>query len=156
GLPPAVPREEPLGLLRQRRDGRELSSGARHGHGLTHGSLYQAAEGASGTDDPYRPPPRPRDHLSAMGVIIVVTMTMMTTAEKRASSMTRSLFPALAKIRPPSPRGPMPRPTDTLSILPATSPQSALPTTAATVSAADIASVPGRAKVERLTCMPIS
>src|SRR5439155_27157619 len=43
GLPPAVPREKPRGLLRQWRNGRQLSGGARRGHGMTHGSRHAQA-----------------------------------------------------------------------------------------------------------------
>ena len=55
--------------------------------------------------------------MSAGGVTIVVTITMMTTAEKMPSSTMRSPptlrpRPMLAKMRPTSPRGIMPMPTD--------------------------------------------
>jgi hypothetical protein len=45
------------------------------------------------------------------GVINVVAITIITTAEKVASSITLRLFPAPAKIRPTSPRGIIPTPT---------------------------------------------
>src|ERR1044072_2486617 len=64
---------------------------------------------------------RPSDHFSAMGVISVVMMTMITTAPKIAELITGSLTPLAfgninvapmpAKISPTSPRGIIPSPT---------------------------------------------
>ena len=55
------------------------------------------------------------DQRSATGVTKVVTITMMTIAEKTPSLTTPSPFPMLAKMRPTSPRGIIPTPMESRS-----------------------------------------
>jgi len=51
----------------------------------------------------------------------VLKMTMMMIVEKIWSGMTFKLLPVMAKIKPTSPRGTMPKPTTALLTLPAAS-----------------------------------
>jgi glycine betaine/proline transport system substrate-binding protein len=55
--------------------------------------------------------PRCMAAFSNGGAISVVTITISTIAEKRKSSITPSVLPIAANIRPTSPRGNMPNPT---------------------------------------------
>src|SRR5207302_1913353 len=105
-------------------------------------------------DSPEDSPRLPRDrlHLSSGGVAMVVTITMITTAEKTPGSTMRSppsvsVSPMPAKMSPTSPRGIIPIPTDSRSSPPnAPSEQACLPRTAASVRAAARPRISGLAK----------
>ncbi len=100
--------------------------------------------------------------MSTGGVIRVVTMTMITTAEKTSTSMTglpcrTRAAPMPAKIRPTSPRGTMPTATEIRSRPRSTTPraQIILPMIAAKERRAANPSTSTRPKVERSTLIPI-
>src|SRR5581483_8206750 len=106
---------------------------------------------------------RARVQLSAGGVAMVVTITMITTAEKTPASIIRSVpirrvVPMLAKMSPTSPRGIIPMPTDSRSRPPPKAPRAhaCLPRIAAAVSSAARPSTSARANAASSTRIPIS
>jgi hypothetical protein len=99
--------------------------------------------------------PREKDPFRPGGA--VVAMTIRTNAENKASPTTPNAFPVPAKIKPTSPRGTIPIPTERGDALPlAGSPAASLPKTAATVSTNDSQATLGSRKEAKLTCIPIN
>ena len=100
---------------------------------------------------------REKDHFRPGGAARVVATTIRTIAENKASPTTPNAFPVPAKIKPTSPRGTIPIPTERGDALPyAGSPAASLPKTAATVSTNDSQATPGSRKEAKFTCIPIS